>query len=84
MFIFQNVIFFDGHYSHARNKGFLKIIENCGKDVLPVRLPSGLTDILQPLDAAVFGPFKKIWNDYLRDSRLTIGVAISIETIVFV
>ena len=50
------------------------MIENCGKDVIPVKLPSGLTDILQPLDVGVFGPLKKTWNDYLRDSRLTIGI----------
>ena len=50
------------------------MIENCGKDVIPVKLPSGLTDILQPLDVGVFGPLKKTWNDYLRDSRLSTGI----------
>ena len=52
-------IFFDGHYSHANNKEFLHLIENCGKDVFPVKLPSGLTDLLQPLDVGLFGPLKK-------------------------
>ena len=68
------MIFFDWHYLHVRNHEFLRLIANCGKDVVPVKLPSGLTDILQRLDVGLFGGLKKAWNDYLRDSRLTIGV----------
>ena len=70
--LFQNVVFFDGHYSHAKNNKFLRIIEECEKDILPVKLPSGMTDAWQPLDVAVFGQFKKCWKDYLRDNRLSI------------
>ena len=66
----QNIIIFDGHFSHT-NTGFIKLAEDSDKDVILVKLPGGLTDILQPLDTGVFGPFKKAWNDCLRDNRLS-------------
>ena len=68
--LLQNIIIFDGYYAHT-NGGFVKLAEDSEKDIILVKLPSGLTDILQPLDTAVFGPFKKAWRDYLRDNRLT-------------
>ena len=74
--VWQNVIFFDGHYSHSRNKEFRHLVESCGKDIVSVKLPSGMTDLLQPLDVGLFGPLKKSWNDYLRDSRLSVGVQV--------
>ena len=65
------MIFLDGHYSHTNNISLLEAVEEfeneTGKKVRLVCIPPGLTDILQPLDVAVFSGVKKRWNEYLRD-----------------
>ena len=72
-------MFFDGYFSHVNNVDFIRMVEQAEKHILLVKLPSGLTDQLQPLDSAVFGPLKKSWNDHLRDNRLSICFEVIFE-----
>ena len=73
-YFFQNVIFFDGHYSYATSN--LQLLEMClehnkvsEKQVQLVCLPSGQTDKLQPLDYCsslnVKDKFRR-YKDYYR------------------
>ena len=42
-------------------------------DIVIVFLPPNATHIAQPLDVAVFGPFKKVLNKIFRDLRISIS-----------
>lgn len=56
------VLIFDGHTSHMS----VRIIEAAvANNITLVKLPSHLTDMLQPLDKCVFGPVKKLWEKHL-------------------
>lgn len=56
------VLIFDGHASHIS----IRILEVAIKNNIQlVRLPSHLTDRIQPLDKCVFGPLKTRWDKIL-------------------
>lgn len=56
------LLLFDGHASHMS----VRILEEAIKyNILLVKLPSHLTDKLQPLDKCVFGPVKTFWEKLL-------------------
>ena len=82
-FLFQNVIFVDGHFSHVSN---LLLVQHCqeyfvesGKRVEVFCLPSGQTNQLQPFDVSVFGGVKKKWRGYLRAMHLVKGGMVCID-----
>ncbi|XP_039275953.1 uncharacterized protein LOC120349591 [Nilaparvata lugens] len=59
------VLIFDGHNSHIT----LNLVkEAAANKITLIRLPSHLTDKLQPLDKCVFGPVKSHWEKILVDN----------------
>lgn len=63
---FPIVVLMDGHTSHIN----IAVAEFCKeKDIILYCLPPHASHILQPLDVAVFGPMKKIWNKCLDDFK---------------
>lgn len=56
------VLIYDGHASHIS----VRIVEEAiSNNITLIRLPSHLTDMLQPLDKCVFGPVKTFWEKKL-------------------
>lgn len=56
------LLVYDGHCSHISVRIVEKAVQN---NVILMRLPSHLTDKLQPLDKCVFGPIKTAWEKKL-------------------
>lgn len=55
-------LIYDGHSSHIS----IRIIEDAiSNNITLIKLPSHLTDLLQPLDKCVFGPVKTFWEKKL-------------------
>lgn len=52
-------LLFDGHSSHISYRILKLAMEN---NIQIVKLPSHLTDKIQPLDKCVFGPIKSCWG----------------------
>ncbi|KAJ8914133.1 hypothetical protein NQ315_016211, partial [Exocentrus adspersus] len=56
------VLIYDGHASHIS----VRIVEEAmSNNITLIKLPSHLTDMLQPLDKCVFGPVKTFWEKKL-------------------
>lgn len=55
-------LLFDGHSSHISYRILKLAMEN---NIHIVKLPSHLTDKIQPLDRCVFGPIKSCWGKKL-------------------
>ena len=53
------LLIFDGHMTYASIEVIQKAIE---EDVTILKLPPHVTDKLQPLDVACFGPLKRAWE----------------------
>ena len=66
------VLLYDGHSSHVS----IRIIEEAlNSNIQLVRLPSHLTDRIQPLDKCVFGPVKVKWDKKLVEyGKTQVGV----------
>ena len=58
------LLIFDGHLTHVSIKVIEKAIE---ENVTILKLPPHVTDKLQPLDVACFGPLKREWEKALND-----------------
>ena len=58
------LLIFDGHLTHVSIKVIEKAIE---ENVTILKLPPHVTDKLQPLDVACFGPLKREWEKTLND-----------------
>lgn len=64
------LLIFDGHLTHVS----LDVIERAiSENILLVKLPPHVTDKLQPLDVAVFGPLKREWERVLNDWLSHVG-----------
>ena len=60
-------VFIDGHASHFS----IELSKFCSKNgIILVALFPNATHILQPLDAAVFGPMKAKWKSFCRQWRI--------------
>ena len=58
------LLIFDGHLTHVS----LEVIEKARtEDVTLLKLPPHVTDKLQPLDVACFGPLKRMWEKVLNE-----------------
>ncbi|GAU90271.1 hypothetical protein RvY_02709 [Ramazzottius varieornatus] len=64
------VVLMDGHYSRVTNIQLFKLSIESGKDICLIRLPSGQTDKLQPLDSCPFGTMKPKWTAYKSFHRI--------------
>lgn len=61
------IVFLDGHKSHLT----LHLSQFCRENkIVLVALNPNSTNILQPLDVAVFGPLKKKWKSIVRKWRM--------------
>ena len=58
------LLIFDGHLTHNSIEVIEMAIE---EDITIVKLPPHVTDKLQPLDVACFGPLKRKWEKLLND-----------------
>ena len=58
------LLIFDGHLTHFS----LEVIEKARReDITLLKLLPHVTDILQPLDVACFGPLKRMWEKVLKE-----------------
>ena len=78
-FLFQNVLFSDGHSSHINCVGLFLTCLQHEKEVEVVCLPAEQTAFLQPLDKKVFGGVKQKWRGYLQESRLDPTIDVSVD-----
>ena len=53
------LLLFDGHMTHVSLGVIKKALED---DIIIVKFPPHVTDILQPLDVSCFGPLKRKWE----------------------
>jgi len=60
------ILIFDGHASHMSVRILEEAIQN---NIVLVKLPSHLTDKLQPLDKCVFGPVKTYWEKLIAHGK---------------
>ena len=58
------LLIFDGHLTHFSIDVIKMAIET---NIILMKLPPHVTDIMQPLDVAMFGPLKRKWNKVLND-----------------
>ena len=75
------LLIFDGHLTHFSIDVIKMAIKN---NILLMKLPPHVTDILQPLDVAMFGPLKRKWNQVLNDHMGLTGPRNSIRPSDFV
>ena len=55
------LLIFDGHLTHIS----LTVIEKASDENITIlKLPPHVTDVLQPLDVACFGPLKRLWESH--------------------
>lgn len=64
------LLLFDGHLSHVSASLILKAME---EDVTIMKFPPHVTDLLQPLDVACFGPLKREWERVLNEWCVSYG-----------
>ena len=58
------LLIFDGHLTHFSVNVIRKAIDN---DIILMKLPPHVTDIMQPLDVGMFGPLKRKWEKVLNE-----------------
>ena len=58
------LLIFDGHLTHFSIDVIKMAIAN---GLILMKLPPHVTDIMQPLDVAMFGPLKRKWNEVLNE-----------------
>ena len=64
------LLLFDGHLSHVS----LSVIKRAMEErIIIIKFPPHVTDVLQPLDVACFGPLKRLWEMLLQEGFNTYG-----------
>ena len=64
------LLLFDGHLSHVS----LSLIKRAMEErIIIIKFPPHVTDVLQPLDVACFGPLKRLWEMLLQERFNTYG-----------
>ena len=58
------LLLFDGHMTHVSLGVIKKALED---DIIIVKFPPHVTDVLQPLDVSCFGPLKRKWEMLLQE-----------------
>lgn len=64
------LLLFDGHLTHISIPVITRAIE---EDIIIMKFPPHVTDVLQPLDVSCFGPLKKKWDELLQTRMNTFG-----------
>ena len=57
------LLMFDGHLTHISAPVIKKALE---QNIIILKFPPHVTDVLQPLDVACFGPLKREWERHLH------------------
>ena len=57
------LLLFDGHLTHFSIDVIKKAMDN---DIILMKLPPHVTDVMQPLDVGMFSPLKKAWENLLN------------------
>ena len=61
----------DGHLNHISTPVIEKALE---QNIIILKFPSHVTDVLQPLDVACFGPLKREWERCLQKHISEYGI----------
>ena len=64
------LLLFDGHLTHISLSVIKRAIE---ERIIIIKFPPHVTDVLQPLDVACFGPLKRRWELPLQELVNTYG-----------
>ena len=75
------LLLFDGHLTHISIAVLEKAIQ---EDVTIIKLPPHVTDKLQPLDVACFGPLKREWEKTLNNHISAVDPKQTMRTATFV
>ena len=75
------LLFYDGHLSRIS----LDVVQLALKEnVIILKFPPHVTDVLQPLDVLCFGPIKRKWEKMLNDRITTYGTRNRVDKSEFV
>ena len=75
------LLIFDGHLTHIS----ISVIEKAlNEEIFIIKLPPHVTDKLQPLDVAGFGPLKRMWETKLNEYVNVCGASKSISKGTFI
>ena len=75
------LLLFDGHLTHFSIDVIKKAIYN---NIILMKLPPHVTDIMQPLDVGMFSPLKKAWENLLNKNISKLGEKTLINKSTFV
>ena len=64
------LLLFDGHLTHISIPVIRLAIE---ENIVIIKLPPHVTDVMQPLDVSCFGPLKRRWEKLLHERVNTFG-----------
>ena len=65
------LLLYDGHLTHVSAPVIEKALD---EDVTILKFPPHVTDVLQPLDVACFGPLKREWERKLHKRISELGI----------
>ena len=75
------LLLFDGHLTHFSIDVIKKAMDN---DIILMKLPPHVTDVMQPLDVGMFSPLKKAWENLLNKNITILGEETSLNKSTFV
>ncbi|XP_057314858.1 uncharacterized protein LOC130656038 [Hydractinia symbiolongicarpus] len=75
------LLFYDGHMSHISIPVIQKALD---QNILLLKFPPHVTDILQPLDKCCFGPLKRSWENLLNERINRFGLVKKVDKPEFV
>ena len=75
------LLIYDGHLTHISLQLLHKAKE---ENVHIIKFPPHVTDVLQPLDVACFGPLKRVWEKMLNDRLNELGPKARLDKATFV
>lgn len=64
------LLLLDGHLTHISIQVISRALE---ENIVIIKFPPHVTDVMQPLDVACFGPLKRRWEKLLQERVNTFG-----------
>lgn len=64
------LLLLDGHLTHI---SIQVISRGLAENIIILKFPPHVTDVMQPLDVACFGPLKRLWEKLLQERVNTFG-----------
>ena len=64
------LLLFDGHLTHISIPVIKRALD---EGIVIIKFPPHVTDVMQPLDVACFGPLKRAWEKLLHSRVTTLG-----------